>query len=158
MHPTAAHVQALLQALGVEAEVIEFAASTRTSAEAAAVIGTSVAQICKSIVFNMAGQALLVMASGADRIAVARLEALMGQPLGKANAAFVREQTGYAIGGVAPIGHARQFPVLVERGLLQFPVVYAAAGTPNTIFAITPADLLRITGAQVVDCRETPDS
>ncbi len=153
MHATAAQIQALLHAQGVPSEVIEFAASTKTAADAAAALGTTPAQICKSIVFNLEGAALLVMTSGSNRVDVAKLAALLGATPQKADAAFVRAQTGYAIGGVPPLGHAQPVRLLLDRDLLQYAVVYAAAGTPNTVFPIAPAELQRITGAEVVDCR-----
>lgn len=153
MHMAAECIQQLLHNLGVRTEVVEFGASTRTSAEAATAIGTTVAQICKSIVWATDGGAVLVIASGANRIDTAKVEQHVGKPLAKANAAFVREQTGYVIGGVPPIGHAHQVPIFIDQDLLRYPVVYAAAGTPNTIFPITPPELLRVTGGSVIDCR-----
>src|SRR5438045_3866848 len=110
MHPTAERVQQALQDLGVETQVVEVSASTRTSADAAAAIGTSVAQICKSIVFAVDEAPLMVMASGANRIDTAKVEQAIGKPLGKANAAFVRDKTSFVIGGVPPVGHREHFP------------------------------------------------
>ena len=98
----------------------------------------------------------MVMASGANRIDTAKVERLLGKPLGKANAAFVRDTTGFVIGGVPPIGHPAHVPIYVDRDLLQYDVVYAAAGTPNTIFPIAPNDLVRVTRATVIDCRVDP--
>lgn len=154
MKPAAERIQQILNELGIDSEIVEFSESTRTSAEAARAIGTTVAQICKSILFSAGGEPVMVIASGANRIDTGKVEKEVGQPLGKARADFVREKTGYAIGGVPPVGHARPFPILIDRDLLQFDRVYAAGGTPNAIFPITPAELLRVTGGRVVDCRE----
>src|SRR5947209_6868463 len=141
MHPTAERIQQVLHDLGVETQVVEFTESTRTSADAAAAIGTTVGQICKSIVFAVDGSPLMVMASGVNRIDTTKVEQTIGKLLGKANASFVRDKTGFAIGGVPPVGHLERFPIFVDRDLLQYDIIYAAAGTPNTIFPITPADL-----------------
>lgn len=153
MHPTAERIQQLLHSLAIDTTVVEFSTSTRTSAEAAAAIGTTVAQICKSIVFAAPNRAIIVMASGSNRIDTAKVSAHLGQPITKANAAFVRQHTGFVIGGVPPIGHPEPLTILVDRDLLQFPLVYAAAGTPNSIFPISPANLVHITQAQLIDCR-----
>ncbi|MBA3945338.1 MAG: YbaK/EbsC family protein [Herpetosiphonaceae bacterium] len=153
MHPTAERIQQVLHDLGVETQVVEFTESTRTSADAAAAIGTTVGQICKSIVFAVDGSPLMVMASGVNRIDTTKVEQTIGKLLGKANAAFVRDKTGFAIGGVPPVGHLERFPIFVDRDLLQYDIIYAAAGTPNTIFPISSADLVRVTGATVLDCR-----
>jgi prolyl-tRNA editing enzyme YbaK/EbsC (Cys-tRNA(Pro) deacylase) len=154
MKPAAEKIQQILQELGLDSEVVEFSESTKTSAEAAAVIGTTVAQICKSILFAAGDQAVMVMASGANRIDTAKVQSHVEVPLGKANAAFVRDKTGYVIGGVPPIGHATNFPIFIDEDLLKFEIVYAAAGTPNSIFGIKPADLVRVTGGTVIDCKE----
>jgi prolyl-tRNA editing enzyme YbaK/EbsC (Cys-tRNA(Pro) deacylase) len=154
MKPAAERVQQILRELGLSSQVVEFSESTRTSAEAASAIGTTVAQICKSILFEAGGEPVMIIASGANRIDTAKVQQHVGNPLGKANAAFVREKTGYAIGGVPPVGHAHPFPIFIDRDLLQYEVVYAAAGTPNSIFPLAPADLVRITNGEVIDCRE----
>ena len=96
----------------------------------------------------------MVIASGANRIDTAKVQQHVGSPLGKANAAFVREKTGYVIGGVPPVGHAHPFPIFIDQDLMQYEIVYAAAGTPNAIFPLSPADLQRITQGGVIDCRE----
>jgi prolyl-tRNA editing enzyme YbaK/EbsC (Cys-tRNA(Pro) deacylase) len=155
MKPAAEKIQQVLRDLGLEyCEVVEFSESTKTSAEAAAVLGTSVAQICKSILFGAGDEAIMVMASGANRIDTAKVQAHVAVPLTKANAAFVRDKTGYVIGGVPPVGHVTPFPLFIDEDLLKFAEVYAAAGTPNSIFAIKPADLVRVTGGTVIDCKE----
>ena len=145
-------VQEALAALGLEARVVELEHSARTAAEAAAAVGCRVDQIAKSLVFRLrdSGRALLVITSGANRVDEAAVGALAGEPLDKADAAFVREQTGFAIGGVAPVGHARPVTTLIDADLLKWPEIWAAAGRPNTVFRLTPADLVRITSGRVV--------
>ena len=146
---SARRVQAVL---GPDFQVLEFEASTRTSQEAAAAIGCTVAEIAKSLIFRSAeGRAVLVIASGVDRVDEKKVEALLGQSIGRADAEFVRERTGYAIGGVAPVGHASTPIVLIDSALARLAYVWAAAGTPNAVFRIAPADLIRLTQARVVD-------
>ncbi len=137
--PSALKVQAVL---GPEFQVLEFEASTRTSQDAAAAIGCTVAEIAKSLIFKSAqGRAVLVIASGVNRVDEKKVRALLGEKIGRADADFVREATGYAIGGVPPVGHATPPIVLIDQDLQRFPAVWAAAGTPNAVFKITPADL-----------------
>jgi prolyl-tRNA editing enzyme YbaK/EbsC (Cys-tRNA(Pro) deacylase) len=145
-------VQEALAALGLDAQVVELGRSARTAAEAAAAVGCRVDQIAKSLVFRLrdSGRALLVITSGANRVDEAAVGALAGEPLDKADAAFVREQTGFAIGGVAPVGHARPVTTLIDADLLSWPEIWAAAGHPNTVFRLTPTDLVRITSGRVV--------
>jgi prolyl-tRNA editing enzyme YbaK/EbsC (Cys-tRNA(Pro) deacylase) len=150
-------VRASLAANGLgSAPIREFDASTATSADAAAAIGTSVERIVKSLVF-MAGEApLLVLASGSNRVDTRKLAVLAGQPVRRANADQVREATGFAIGGVPPLGHARALRTFVDRDLLQYDEVWAAAGTPNSVFAIAPEHLVRVAGGTVADVAEAP--
>jgi len=149
-------VREALAAQGLTTEVKELAASTRTAQEAAAAVGCSVAQIVKSLVFRLgaSGEPLLVLVSGTNRASEARLAALVGESVGRADANFVRERTGFAIGGVPPLGHARAVRILIDQDLLAFPVVWAAAGSPNAVFEVSPADLQRVTGGEVADVRE----
>jgi prolyl-tRNA editing enzyme YbaK/EbsC (Cys-tRNA(Pro) deacylase) len=144
-------VGAALRAAGVEAEVREFPQGTRTAQEAADAVGCAVGQICKSLVFRLepSGDPLLVVTSGANRVDVERVAALVGSGVGKADAAFVRERTGFAIGGVPPVGHVAPLRVLVDEDLLGYEVVWAAAGTPNHVFAVTPAALVALCGGEV---------
>jgi prolyl-tRNA editing enzyme YbaK/EbsC (Cys-tRNA(Pro) deacylase) len=147
--PSALKVQA---ALGPEFQVLEFEASTRTSQDAAGAIGCTVAEIAKSLIFKSAqGRAVLVIASGVNRVDEKKVRALLGSKIGRADADFVRDSTGYAIGGVPPVGHATAPIVLIDQDLQHFPFVWAAAGTPNAVFRITPADLIRLTQGQVAD-------
>jgi prolyl-tRNA editing enzyme YbaK/EbsC (Cys-tRNA(Pro) deacylase) len=149
---SAQKVQEALTALGLPCRVVELPASTRTAQEAAAAVGGAVGQIVKSLVFRGArtGKPILVVASGANRVDEARLSELAGEPIAKADAAFVRAHTGFAIGGVAPLGHPAPIETYVDADLLQYPEIWAAAGTPNAVFALTPADLQTITAGQVV--------
>jgi prolyl-tRNA editing enzyme YbaK/EbsC (Cys-tRNA(Pro) deacylase) len=136
-------VTAVLRAAGVDVEIREFPEGTRTAPAAAAAVGCEVGQICKSLVFRVGEEPLLVIASGANRVDEARFGAV------KADAAFVREQTGFAIGGVPPVGHARAIDTVVDEDLLRYDVVWAAAGTPSAVFAIAPDRLVAVSGARV---------
>ncbi len=151
-----ARVETALRALGMPAEVVEFTTPTRTSAEAAAAIGCSVAQIAKSVVFRgkQSDACIVVIASGADRVDEKKLAAELGEKVGRADADFVRERTGFAIGGVSPVGHAGDVTVLVDRALWALDPIWAAAGTPNTVFRLSADDLHRIPGIRVVDVRQ----
>jgi Cys-tRNA(Pro) deacylase len=146
-----ARVVEALRRAGIAAEITEFAESTRTAAEAARAVGAQVGQIVKSLVFVAGDQPIVALISGANRADVAKLAALAGAPICQADAATVRAATGYAIGGVPPVGHLATLPAYMDADLCQYERVWAAAGTPNAVFPITPADLQRITGARVVD-------
>lgn len=155
MHPSARKVAETLRALGVETEVVEFPQGTRTAQDAAAAIGTTVGQIVKSLLFLADGKPVLALVSGSNRLDVQKLGRLVGAGrVERADADTVRAITGYAIGGVPPVGHDQPLPVFLDQDLLQYDVVYAAAGTPQAVFAITPTRLLEITGAQVADLAE----
>jgi prolyl-tRNA editing enzyme YbaK/EbsC (Cys-tRNA(Pro) deacylase) len=142
-------VQAALSAAGVVALIEEFPSSTRTAQDAAAAVGTSVGQIVKSLVFLAGGAPVLALVSGANRLDPQRLAALTGAEIGKADADAVRQATGYAIGGVPPMGFPAPVPTFIDRDLLQYDVVWAAAGTPRHVFPIAPPDLVRITGGTI---------
>jgi len=157
LRPGAQRVQALLRAAGHSGEVVEFAETTRTSAEAAAAIGCDVAQIAKSLIFRArpSDRPVLVIASGRNRVneklVVPQLLAKgLGEGLARADADFVREKTGFAIGGVAPIGHATPPIIFIDRDLLAFTEIWAAAGTPFAVFKLTPDELVRLTGGEVI--------
>jgi prolyl-tRNA editing enzyme YbaK/EbsC (Cys-tRNA(Pro) deacylase) len=145
-------VQEALAALGVETSIVYLEHAARTSAEAAAAVGCRVDQIAKSLLFRLgdSGRPLLVIASGANRVDEARVGRLVGEPLGKADAEFVRTHTGFAIGGVAPVGHPAPLTALIDEHLLTWDRVWAAGGHPHTVFPLAPADLVRITGGRVV--------
>ncbi|MDX1423050.1 MAG: YbaK/EbsC family protein [Kiloniellales bacterium] len=149
-------VEAALAERGFAFQVKEFPVSTRTSAEAAAAIGCAVGQIAKSLVFRGArsGQAVLIVASGANRVDPAKAEALLGEAIGRADAEFVRAATGFAIGGVPPVGHDRPLATLIDRDLLAYDEIWAAAGTPNAVFRLTPEDLGQLTGGRVGDLKQ----
>lgn len=151
LRPAAARVQQLLSGMGLATDVLEFAETTKTSADAAQQIGCSVAQIAKSLIFRakQSNRPVLVIASGVNRVDEKALEALLGEKIGKADADFVRDKTGYAIGGVAPIGHASPPVTFIDEDLLKLETIWAAAGTPFAVFRLTPADLVRLTGGQV---------
>ena len=153
---SARRVQEALAARGFAFDVKEFPESTRTSAEAAAAIGCAVGEIAKSLVFRGAesGEAVLIIASGANRVDPAKAEALLGEAIGRADADFVRAATGFAIGGVPPLGHDRPLVTLIDEDLLAFEVIWAAAGTPNAVFRLSPSDLSDLTGGRVGDVKQ----
>ena len=148
---SARRVQEALAALGLDCAITEHAASARTSQEAADLLGCTVGQIAKSLVFRAkeSGAAVLVVASGANRVDEAKVGALLGEPIGRAKPEFVREVTGYAIGGIPPVGHAQVLTTLVDEDLLKLDAVWAAAGHPNALFRMEPADLPRLSGGRV---------
>lgn len=150
---TAASALKVQAVLGDRFEVMEFDASTRTSAEAAAAIGCTVAQIAKSVVFRAvnSGRPVLVVASGPNRVDEKKVAQLIGEPIGRADADFVREQTGFTIGGVPPVGHATPPLVLIDASLQSMDVLWAAGGTPNAVFRLTPDDLVALTGGRVAE-------
>jgi Cys-tRNA(Pro) deacylase len=140
------------RSLGLELDVHEFPEGTRTAAEAARAVGCDVDQIVKSLVFVADTDPVLVLTSGGNRVDVVKVGKEQGaSAVRKADAEEVRAATGYAIGGTPPFGHARDLPVLVDRHLTRFQVVWAAAGTPRHVFPIVPDDLLRVTGGRVAD-------
>ena len=151
--PSALRVQRALDGHGAPFRVVAMPATTRTAQEAAAAIGCSVAQIAKSILFKGAttGKAILVIASGANRINEKRIAERAGERVGKAPPEFVRDVTGYVIGGVPPVGLAQAVETWIDRDLLQYGEVWAAAGTPFTVFSLDPAALPGLTGGTVVD-------
>ena len=150
---TASSALKVQAALGEEFEVLEFDASTRTAADAAKAIGCTVPQIAKSLVFiaSESGRPVLVIASGSVRVDEAKVSALLGEKIERANADFVRENTGFAIGGVPPIAHRTQPVVFIDATLLGFETIWAAAGTPNAVFRLSPKDLVRLAGGVVSD-------
>jgi prolyl-tRNA editing enzyme YbaK/EbsC (Cys-tRNA(Pro) deacylase) len=151
MSKSLSRVVAALQAAGVAAVPVEMAAETRTAEQAAAAAGCALDQIVKSIILQGAvtGRLHLFLTAGGNRVDMAAATALAGEALGRADADTVRRVTGFAIGGVAPVGHLDPLPVHADPRLLAFDVVWAAAGTPRHIFAIAPEVLVRITGATV---------
>lgn len=152
-HPTALRVAGLLEAAGVRTQVVEFDQPTRTSAEAAVAIGCAVSEIAKSVVFRglESGEAVVVVASGSRRVSEGKVAALIGEKIARADAEFVRERTGYAIGGVAPVGLAPPVRILLDQELRAFTTIWAAAGTPFSVFPLAPGELSSLTGANWVD-------
>ncbi len=155
MHLQAQKVQNALLAAGSASQVQELPDSTRTALEAAQACGCQVGQIVKSLVFllNPPGEAILALVSGANRVNEAALGQRLNGKLGKATADQVLQSTGFVIGGVSPLGHTASLPIYLDEDLLQYDVVWAAAGTPHAVFPIDPRELQRITAATVVSVR-----
>lgn len=150
---SAQKVQDALTAKGFGAiDVVELPGSTRTAQEAADAIGCTVAQIAKSLVFRSktSGSPLLVIASGTNRVDLKRMGAHLGEKLDKPDADYVREHTGFVIGGVPPVGHAQPLRTLIDADLLAHDTIWAAAGTPRAVFRLTPDDLVAMTGGEVL--------
>ncbi|SHJ91164.1 Cys-tRNA(Pro) deacylase, prolyl-tRNA editing enzyme YbaK/EbsC [Shimia gijangensis] len=141
-------VRAALEAAGLPSDVRE-TDGARTAQMAADAVGCALDQITKSIIFRgeTSGQAILFLTAGGNQVDPAKASALAGEPLGKADAALVRNQTGFAIGGVSPVGHLNPIRAFIDKRLMAFDIVWAAAGTPNHVFHIDPHDLPGLTGA-----------
>ena len=155
LSPSAQKVQDTLTALGFGNQVVEHEQATRTSVEAAQAVGCEVGQIAKSLVFKTkSGQAILVIASGANRVDEKKLRELAGEKIEKPDAEFVRSQTGFVIGGVPPVGHAQPLITFIDEDLTRFDTIWAAAGTPNAVFKLTPGDLVKMTGGKVVAIKQ----
>ncbi|MGV9313373.1 YbaK/EbsC family protein [Streptomyces sp. NPDC003691] len=149
---------AALTELGLDVPVRRFPEATRTAAEAAAALGCDVSEIVKSLIFAADGEPVLVLMDGASRVDVERVRAELGAgAVKRADADLVRAATGYAIGGVPPFGHLTRTRVLADRGLLAHEVVWAAAGTPHTVFPLDPGTLVKHAGATIADVRERTD-
>jgi prolyl-tRNA editing enzyme YbaK/EbsC (Cys-tRNA(Pro) deacylase) len=153
--PSAQKVQVVLKALGFQNQVLELQTTTRTSAEAAQTIGCQVEQIAKSIIFRrkQTDKPILVIASGPNRVSEKKIEELISEPLGKADADYVRKHTGFVIGGVPPIGHLEKLDVFIDEDLLQYEEIWAAAGSPNAVFKLTPSDLIKMTNGRVISIK-----
>jgi Cys-tRNA(Pro) deacylase len=151
LSPTAQKIQDALRALGYDYTVIEHAESTRTAQEAAERAGCELGQIVKSLIFRgkTSGKPILVLTSGANRVDEKRIAAYAGEPIGRADAGFVRAATGFAIGGVPPIGHAQKMETYLDEDFLQHQTIWAAAGTPNAIFELRTEDLQKMTDGKV---------
>ena len=146
-------VRAALAEAGLADVIVEFPAGTRTSADAAAAVGCTVAQIAKSMVFRAGNRAVVVITSGANRVDAGKVAELLGVAVQRADANWVRDATGFAVGGVSPIGHLAPPLLLFDRDLLAFDQVWAAAGSPSHVFAVAPDLLARITGALIADIK-----
>lgn len=156
LKPSAQRVQDLLAERGFASTVVEMPDSTRTSADAAAACGCTVAQIGKSLVFRATetDRPVLVVASGVNRVDEKKVSAALGEKIGRADPEFVRAATGFAIGGVAPIGHTVEPVVFLDADLMALDRIWCAAGTPNAVFELTPAELLAMTGGTVLELRK----
>jgi len=152
LSPSAQKVQDALKSLGFQNQIIELQSTTRTSAEAAQAVGCQVEQIAKSIVFKgkQTYKPILVIASGPNRVNEKKIAELISESLGKADADYVRNHLGYVIGGVPPIGHLEKLEIFIDKDLLQYEEIWAAAGNPNAVFRLTPSDLVKMTGGRVV--------
>jgi prolyl-tRNA editing enzyme YbaK/EbsC (Cys-tRNA(Pro) deacylase) len=153
--PSAQRVADAARALGIDISVREMAESTRTAEEAAAACGVTVGQIVKSLVFSGAdsGKPYLLLVSGSNRVNEKGVARHLGEKLKRPDAHAVRDLTGYAIGGIPPFGHATPLVTYVDEDLLQYDVVWAAAGTPKAVFSVAPARLRDATGAMVIDVK-----
>ena len=145
-------VRAALEERGVSPEFVELEATARSARDAAAALGCRVEQIVKSLVFRGAetGNPVLVLASGPNRVSEEGISVLLGEPLAKADAAFVRDKTGFAIGGVPPLGHAEAPATFLDEDLLGEDEVWAAAGHTHVVFGLGPAELQRVTAARAI--------
>ncbi len=152
IHPSAQRVQAALRELGFHGDILELESSTRTAQDAAQAAGCELGQIVKSLVFVLEPQKtpVLVLVSGSNRVHEKRLGRQLGGSLAKADADYVHEISGFAIGGIPPVGHKTPLKTYIDEDLLQYEVIWAAAGTHNAVFKLTPQDLVRISGGQVL--------
>ncbi len=151
--PSVQRVRAALRDAGHPDTIISFPEGTRTAQEAARAVGCSVAQIAKSIVFRAGDRAAVVITSGANRVDSGKAALALGTTLSRADADWVRLATGFAVGGVSPVGHLHPPLVLIDQDLLALDPVWAAAGTPRHVFRTSAAELCRLTGAPTVDIR-----
>ncbi len=148
-------VQQTLKTLGFSGEVVVFPDSTRTASEAAQAVGCQVGQIVKSLIFKggETHKPILVVTSGANRVNERRLAKLAGERIEKADADFVRQHTGFAVGGVPPVGHPERLETYIDEDLLQYEEIWAAAGNPHAVFQLTSANLESMTGGRVVSIK-----
>ena len=155
LSPSAQKIQDQLKSLGYEYTVIEHAESTRTAQEAADRAGCELGQIVKSLIFKGrdSGNPVLVLTSGANRVDEKRISGYAGEAIGRADADFVRAVTGFAIGGVPPVGHLQKMETYIDEDFLQYPIIWAAAGTPNAIFELKTEDLQKMTDGNVVQVK-----
>lgn len=152
---SAKKVQAELNKLGYENVIMELPDSTRTAKEAADALNCSVAQIAKSIIFRLksSNKALLVVASGSNRVNEKSVEKNLNDKLGKADADFVREQTGFVIGGVPPLAHKEDIITFIDQDLFNYDEIWAAAGHPKAVFKLTPVELEQMTAGKVISIK-----
>jgi len=155
LSPSAQKVQEFLRGMGLANTVVELQSTTRTSAEAAQAVGCRVEQIAKSIVFQgkQTHRPILVIASGPNRVNEKKIEEFISEPLRKADADYVRKHTGFVIGGVPPVGHLEKLAIFIDEDLLEYGEIWAAAGSPNAVFQLTPSDLIKMTGGRVISIK-----
>jgi prolyl-tRNA editing enzyme YbaK/EbsC (Cys-tRNA(Pro) deacylase) len=154
MSESVERVRAALREAGHADTIAMFPDGTRTAQDAATAVGCDVAQIAKSIVLRAGEQVVLVIASGVNRVDVAKVSAALGQAVTPADGRWVRDNTGFAIGGVAPIGHLCAPRIFIDADLMKLDEVWAAAGTPRHVLRTTPAELARMTGGEIADVKE----
>lgn len=152
---SAERVRHALQKSGLDGQVVELPESTRTAVDAAHAVHCEVKQIAKSLIFKTRenSQAILVITSGANRVNEEVVGSIIGEEIAVASADFVREQTGFAIGGVSPVGLIQKIPIFIDQDLLQVDEIWAAAGTPRSVFKVLPAQLLEITKGKVISVK-----
>jgi Cys-tRNA(Pro) deacylase len=152
---SAKKVQEALNQFGIELEVVEFPESTRTAADAARAIGCQVGQIAKSLIFKTktSERPILIIASGANRVNEKKMRDLIGEKIVRPDAAFVRAETGFAIGGIPPLGHTSQLETYLDEDLMEFDTIWAAAGTPNAVFRLTPDQMKKITNGNLISVK-----
>ena len=149
--PAKEKVKRAIQKSGYSFEVLELPGSTRTAKEAAATIGCTISEIAKSIIFKgiQSGKPVLVIASGSNRVDTAKVSSLINEEISKADAEYIRSETGFAIGGVPPVGHNYQLLTIIDEDLMNYETIWAAAGTPFSVFSLQPKDLPELTGGKV---------
>jgi prolyl-tRNA editing enzyme YbaK/EbsC (Cys-tRNA(Pro) deacylase) len=152
---SAKKVQDALDAFGIQLKVVELPDSTRSAVEAAQAIGCNVGQIAKSLIFRttQTNRPVLVIASGPNRVDEKKIGMLVGESIGKPDADYVRQHTGFGIGGVPPLGHVESIQAFIDEDLLQYTEIWAAAGTPHAVFRITPEELVKVTGGEMVSVK-----
>ena len=153
---SAQRVQDALKKFGLDLQVVEFPESTRTSQEAADAIGCEIGQIAKTLIFKgkQSNKPMCVIASGKNRVDEKKVAQLVGEPIERPDAEFVEQHTGYAIGGVSPVGFTFEAQTLIDQDLMAYQAIWVAAGTHNAVFTVTPQDLVRITHGHVVDMKK----
>jgi prolyl-tRNA editing enzyme YbaK/EbsC (Cys-tRNA(Pro) deacylase) len=155
LSPSAQRVQDALKEFGLACAVLELPASTRTAQEAAQAVGCQIGQIVKSLVFKGRNTQtpILIVASGSNRVNEQRIAEILCEPVEKADADFIRVRTGFAIGGIPPVGHLEPLKTFIDEDLLSYKEIWAAAGTPHAVFRLRPVDLQLITKGQVISIK-----
>jgi len=154
-HPKAVEFQFKIDQLGFSRQVVEFEQSTRSAQEAADAIGCDLGQIVKSLIFKgkQSNRGILILTSGSNRVDEKKIRASIGEKLGKTDADFVRQITGYSIGGIPPFGHQERLNVFMDADFFEYELIWAAAGTPNAVFPISPDELVSASGGKVISVK-----